>query len=125
MAKHNVQTPDDVQISSMNIERELIGDLLAPGPGTPWEDRGSIGAIPAFFKTVVMSMTSPRRLLFSMRRPETASDTRAFAIICGAFWGLGWVIYDVLKFRAANREFDFAADGEVWLIHFILGVAGT
>ena len=58
MAK-NIQAPDDVQIAAMNIEYESIGNLMAPGPGTPWEDRGSIGAIPAFFKTAIMSMTSP------------------------------------------------------------------
>ena len=72
-----------------------------------------------------MSMTSPRKLLFSMRRPETPSDARAFAIICGVFWGLGWVLEDFLRFRAARTEFDFASDGEVWLLHFAIAVAGT
>src|SRR5258706_1776548 len=125
MAK-NIQAPDDVQIASMKTEYERIGNLLAPGPGTPWEDRGSIGPIPAFFKTAIMSMTSPRTLLFSLRRPETPGDARAFAIICGLFWGLSWVLHDYIHFKRFSREpFDITSDGELWILHFILGSAGT
>ena len=125
MAK-NIQAPDDVQIASMKTEYERVGNLLAPGPGTPWEDRGSIGPIPAFFKTAIMSMTSPRTLLFSLRRPETPGDARAFAIICGLFWGLSWVLHDYIHFKRFSREpFDITSDGELWILHFILGSAGT
>ena len=131
MAKH-IQAPDDVQIASMNIERERIGNLLAPGPGTPWEDRGSIGAIPAFFKTVIMSMTAPGKLLHSIRRPETASDARIFVIICGVIWGISWVIHDVIEFsreidpvRHTKVEFDFTIQGYQWILHFVLAAAGT
>jgi hypothetical protein len=125
MAK-NIQAPDDVQIASMNIEYERIGNLMAPGPGTPWEDRGSIGVIPAFFKTAIMSMTSPRTLLFSIRRPETPSDARVFGIICGAFWAISWVLHDYIHFKRFSREeFDITTDGEVWILHFALGLVGT
>ena len=131
MAK-NVQTPDDVQIASMNIEAERIGNLLAPGPGTPWEDRGSIGVIPAFFKTVVMSMTAPGKLLHSIRRPETLSDARIFVIICGVIWGLSWVLHDVIAYtreideKTQRRpEFDFTIQGYQWIFHFVLATAGT
>src|SRR3954452_10511067 len=126
MAKNNVQTPDDVQIASMNVRQATVGDLLAPGPGTPWEDRSSIGLIPAFFKTVIQSMTSPGTLLHSLRRPETTGDARVFVFLCGVFWGLGWVLNDYLTFRRTSRsEFEFTSDGEVWILHFILGVVGT
>jgi len=124
MAK-NVQTPDDVQIASMNYRQSTVGDLLAPGPGTPWEDRSSIGAIPAFFKTVVQSMTSPGTLLHSLRRPETSGDARTFVLICGLFWGLGWVLTDYLVFRQSREEFDFTTDGEKMILHFFLGFLGT
>jgi hypothetical protein len=125
MAK-NIQAPDDVQIVAMNIEYESIGNLMAPGPGTPWEDRGSIGAIPAFFKTAIMSMTSPRTLLFSLRRPETPGDARVFAIICGFFWAVSWVLHDYINFKRFSREeFDITTDGEVWVLHFVLALAGT
>jgi hypothetical protein len=125
MAK-NIQAPDDVQIASMNVEYERIGNLMAPGPGTPWEDRGSIGASPAFFKTAIMSMTSPRTLLFSLRRPETPGDARVFAIICGVFWALSWVLHDFIAFKQLPRhEFDITEDGEVWILHVVLALVGT
>ena len=125
MAK-NIQAPDDVQIAAMNIEYESIGNLMAPGPGTPWEDRGSIGAFAAFFKTAIMSMTSPRTLLFSIRRPETPGDARVFAIICGLFWAVSWVLHDYIYFKRFSREvFDIVNNGEVWLLHFVLGLVGT
>ena len=125
MAK-NIQAPDDVQIAAMNIEYERIGNLMAPGPGTPWEDRGSIGVIPAFFKTAIMSMTAPRTLLFSLRRPETPGDARVFAIICGLFWAISWVLHDYIRFKRFSREvFDITSDGELWTIHFVLALVGT
>ena len=131
MAK-NVQTPDDVQIASMNIEAERIGNLLAPGPGTPWEDRGSIGVIPAFFKTVIMSMTAPGKLLHSIRRPETLGDARIFVIICGVLWGISWVIHDAIAFSheidpklQRRPDFDFTDQGYQWIFHFVLAAVAT
>jgi hypothetical protein len=134
MAK-NIQAPDDVQIPSMRVEQERIANLLTPGEGTPWEDRGAIGFLPAFFKTVLMSMKSPGKLLQQMRRPETAGDTRVFVLLCGLFWGISWVIHDVIAFKHSQAEalatgkrpieFDPFSDGELWLAHFALGILGT
>jgi hypothetical protein len=124
MAK-NVESPEEIQIASMNIQRQNLGNLMAPGPGTPWEDRGSIGAIVAFFKTAVMSMASPGRLFNSLRRPETPNDARVFAIICGAFWGLSWLVHDYVAFAHSGKSFDMVGDGERLVLHFALGLAGT
>ena len=44
-------------------------DLMRPGNGTPWEDRGSSGVIGAYFSTVFKSMTSPGLLMDHIRRP--------------------------------------------------------
>jgi hypothetical protein len=127
MAK-NVITPDDVDIASMRKEVTRIGNLLAPGPGTPWEDRSAIGGVAAFFKTLTMSLLKPGTLLHSLRRPETAGDARVFAILCGLFWGIGWVVFDVLTFPYTNKAgwqgFE-AFDAEKWALHFALGVVGT
>ena len=85
-----------------------------------------IGVISAFFKTAIMSMTSPRTLLFSLRRPETPGDARVFAIICGFFWAVSWVLHDYINFKRFSREdFDITTDGEVWVLHFVLALAGT
>lgn len=84
------QTPIDM--AALRQRQGVAYDLMRPGPGTPWEDRGTRGLIGAFFATCFMSLRSPARLFDSIRRPETPSDARTFAIICGVFWGLGWVI---------------------------------
>jgi hypothetical protein len=126
MAKHHVETPADVQIAAMQVAERRFGNLLEAGSGTPWEDRGSIGAVFAFFKTAIMSMFRPHKLLYSLRRPETASDARIFAIICGVCWGLGWALQDYLDFLwRRSPEFDMVNDGYIWVLHFILGLAGT
>jgi hypothetical protein len=124
MAK-NIESPEDVQIPSMNVQQQHLGNLMAPGPGTPWEDRGSIGFLPAFFKTAVMSMTSPGRLLGDLRRPETPNDARVFAIVCGVFWGLSWVIHDYVALVHSGKRFDLIDNGQIFLLHFVLGLAGT
>lgn len=73
------------------------GNLMATGPGTPWEDRGA-GMIPAFFKTCIMGLKNPSDLWASMRRPETTGDARSFAIFCGICWGIGWVLNSCILF---------------------------
>jgi hypothetical protein len=100
-------------------------NLMEPGSGTPWEDRGSVGFVGAFFKTAFAAMFAPRRLLTSMRRPETASDARILCIVYGVFWGLGWVHNDVMAWRHSGDDFDMTVHGYAWIIHFALGVAGT
>jgi len=126
MAKHHVETPADIQIAAMQKEERRFGNLLEAGTGTPWEDRGSIGAVAGFFKTAFMSMFSPNKLLFSIRRPETASDARIFAILCGLCWGIGWALQDYLDFMwRPRRDFDMVEDGYRWALHFGLGLAGT
>ncbi|HSI32740.1 MAG: hypothetical protein ACAI43_08815 [Phycisphaerae bacterium] len=106
-------------------------NLLEPGPGTPWEDRGSAGAVGAFFKTVAMALSAPRRLLALIRRPETPGDARVLTIIYGVFWGLGWWIQDFLgyqKLQDPPRGQDPMMMSEllrVWLIHMALAVGGA
>ena len=125
MAKHNIEAPAGVEIASMRKEQERVWDMLGPGPGTPWEDRGAIGVVKALFKTIAMSMTAPGKLLWSIRRPETPGDARVFAIICGFFFAIGWVLHDYLDFRAGKEEFDFYSHGYAMIVHFALGLGGT
>src|SRR5579871_1848708 len=69
-------------------------DLMRPGDGTPWEDRGSSGALVAYFKTVARSITSPGRLLDHIRRPETTDDVKGFALVSIVMWFLGILIWN-------------------------------
>ena len=83
----------NVAIASLDARKQTMFNLMAPGPGTPWEDRGSIGTVGAFFKTAFKSMLKPADLLDSIRRPETGSDSRSFAVGCGILWGLSVLIH--------------------------------
>ncbi|HEY7090994.1 MAG TPA: hypothetical protein VH518_23055 [Tepidisphaeraceae bacterium] len=86
----------DIRIAAMEKKKVELANLMQPGAGTPWEDRGSTGAIKAFFATCVMGLKSPVKLLSSIRRPETPSDARGFMIGCGVMWGIGAIVQSVL-----------------------------
>jgi hypothetical protein len=120
----NVETPADVDITSMRKQFTQVGNLLAAGPGTPWDDRGAIGVVPAFVRTVTGMLTRPARLLEMLRRPETAGDARAFALICCGFWAASWVLHDVIDFVRSNDEFDYMYHGYTWAAHAAQGFAG-
>ena len=124
MAK-NIEAPADVEIASLKKQQVKIRNLMESGPGTPWEDRGSLGTIPALFKTAFAAMFAPRKLLDSMRRLESRADARVLAIFYGVIWGLSWLIHDVIAFQRGDETFDMAYHGYAWVIHFALGVAGT
>jgi hypothetical protein len=123
--------PTDLEMAALRARQARAYNPLEPGPGTPWEDRGSIGPVAAFVKTVGGMLTRPGAILESMRRPETAGDARAFAIGCGIFWGLGWVVQDVVAYHRAHAadgtgwsEFG-ALDAETFALHLVLGVVAT
>jgi hypothetical protein len=120
----NVETPADVDIHSMRKQFTQVGNLLEAGPGTPWDDRGSIGVVPAFVRTVKGMLTHPARLLAQLRRPETPGDARAFALICCGFWAASWVLHDVIAFARSNEEFDYTIQGYTWVGHAAQGFAG-
>src|ERR1700733_11947542 len=97
MAK--VTAPDSFRIASMDDKKkEGLVNLMKAGSGMPWEDRGSIGIVGAFFKNLTQALFSPNALLAKMRRPETTGDANAFVYICCSFWFLGSVIQSVLDY---------------------------
>ena len=96
--------PPNVAIASLDARKQTMFNLMAPGPGTPWEDRGSIGVIGAFFKTAFRSMFKPAELLDSIRRPETGGDSFSFAIGCGVMWALSALIHGYLYYRHMVAE---------------------
>ncbi len=142
----NFEAPEEMRIASLRQKKVQANiKILEPGAGTPWEDRGSSGFVSGFFKTAIMAMVQPRKLLYAIRRPDTAGDTRVLTIIYGVFWGLGWVINDLMDHIWASRAYDAAAkarvavpgrlsaasalppelDIQAMITHFILGVVGT
>src|SRR5438045_2568713 len=92
MAKSSTPPPG-VAIASLDARKTQILNLMAPGPGTDWEDRGSVGVFGAFFITAFKSMFKPAQLLDSIRRPETGGDSFSFALGCGLMWALSAIIH--------------------------------
>src|SRR5258706_2160731 len=91
--------PHNVAIASLDARKQTMFNLMAPGPGTPWEDRGSVGVVGAFFKTAFRSMFKPADLLDSIRRPETGGDSFSFAIGCGLMWAISALVHRYLYYR--------------------------
>jgi hypothetical protein len=103
-------TPQDVQIRALDEKkREQFIDLMAPGPGIPWEDRGSVGVLGGFFKTAFSMMFAPVKLLSNLRRPETAKDADVFMYGIGVIWILAMVIqsaFDYFVFYRNNTKLE-------------------
>jgi hypothetical protein len=89
---------DPYRIAALQQKGIAQYDLMRPGNGTPWEDRGSSGTIGAFVRTVFRSLFTPSHLFDSLRRPETTSDAAAFAWLCGIMWSLGIIANDIITY---------------------------
>lgn len=96
MAK-SYEAPPGVDIAALRTKQKNTAmDLMRPGEGTPWEDRGAIGTPKAFLGTCVRSITSPALLLDHIRRPDTTHEASAFAYGCSALWVVSTAIHMVL-----------------------------
>ena len=96
MAK-SYEAPPGVDIASLKGRKKSTAvDLMLPGPGTPWEDRGNLGLVKAFVQTCVSSITKPALLLDHIRRPDTSSEASQFAYGCAAVWAISVAIHAVL-----------------------------
>ena len=91
-----IPTPQNIEIAALKQKAVMRFDPMAPGPGTPWEDRASHGVVGAFFKTVGMSLFAPAKLASAVRRPETTSDTSSFLIACCVCWSLSAFIHGMI-----------------------------
>ena len=98
---------EQYQIAALDRRTAVVAaDVMAAGAGTPWEDRGALGTVAAFFKTVGMSLFQPAKLLEQMRRPETSSDVTAFAAGCGLMWAMSVVIHSAIAYSAISKDAD-------------------
>src|SRR5688500_15932975 len=96
MAK-GYEAPPGVDIAALRNKKATGAlDLMRPGDGTPWEDRGSLGLVKAFFATCAKSITAPARLLDHIRRPDTTAEASQFAYACAAMWGVSTAIHMVI-----------------------------
>jgi len=91
MAKYEV--PAHIEIAALKAQQVQDVDLMASGPGTPWEDRGSHGSASAYFKTAGLTLFKPVQLFKLMRRPNSITDSRGFLFINGAMWSLAVLLH--------------------------------
>src|SRR3954463_11332694 len=91
------EAPPGVDIAALRTTKKMGAmDLMRPGEGTPWEDRGAQGTLKAFLGTCMRSITSPALLLDHIRRPDTTHEARGFAFGCSALWAVGVILNGVL-----------------------------
>jgi hypothetical protein len=112
-----IRAPENLEIAALKQKQSKFFDAMAPGPGTPWEDRGSRGVIGAFFKSCTMSMTSFFKLVDAIRRPETTSDARAFLIGCCVLWGVSAFIHGLIFMHFAGQVPYREVDQQTYLIY--------
>jgi hypothetical protein len=118
MAKY--EPPANINIAAMRHEQENFVDLMAAGPGTPWEDRGSHGVMMGYLKTAWMSLFSPAKLFAMIRRPNSTPDANGFVVGCGVMWSIA-VAFDAVRYYFQHRQtIDPATD---LLFHFAMIVA--
>lgn len=127
MAKE-YEAPAGVNIAALKGagKKSTALDLMKPGPGTPWEDRGAQGTPKAFIGTAVRSITAPALLLDHIRRPDTTHEASAFAYGCSAMWGIStalhMVIYNIMYPPAGKDEYYQGWDTQYYLKTAILSV---
>jgi hypothetical protein len=96
-------------------------NVMAPGSAIPWEDRGTVGMLPAFFKTAFGVMFHPAITLTKMRRPETSNDARMFAWACGAVWFFAVIIQSAFAwFVFYSRDKSLEPDSQQYMINTLL-----
>ena len=92
-----------MEIAALKKKQQTVFDPMIAGTGTPWEDRGTHGTVGAFFKTCSASMSSPGKLLASIRRPETTNDARGFLIGISIIWGFSALMHIGIKLFMYSR----------------------
>ena len=123
--------PEGYEIGALRKRQVEQWNPMAPGVGTPWEDRATHGTVGAFLKTCVASMTRPRKLADGIRRPETNTDVKPFVYGCAACWGVsaGYHVAWALWHKAHSPpppKFDLDEVSNLWVgIDIVVSLAGA
>jgi hypothetical protein len=98
MANTDPHAPKGIDMPALRKQRKVSYNLMASGPGTPWEDRDSLGYIPAFFKTCTKVMRDPETLFGLIRRLQHRTDARLFVIGIAILWFLSGMIHGCIAY---------------------------
>ncbi len=118
MAK--METPAHIEIASLREKQVHDVDLMAPGPGTPWENRGSLGTVGSFFKTAGAMMFKPSQTYAMLSRPNATGDGKSFVFICSFFWSLAVITHAIVMVIRSPEPIDPTGD---LMGHFIFVIA--
>jgi hypothetical protein len=114
----------DIEIAALK-KSEMSYNVMLPGSGTPWEDRGAVGFIPAFIKTTFQSLFGFRRLVDQIRRPETTGDAAVYVIVCGVMWAISIGIWDAALYLQATHDPKLMVNGQQYLIESVIRSIGA
>lgn len=109
-------------------KKDAYIDLLRPGDGTPWENRGEHGAPSAFFRTALRVMFKPGLLFDHIRGTNQSDDVRSFAWTCSIMWGLSMLVHRVLFYfiwYTDTAKYDVAVDQYITETIILSLVAGV
>jgi hypothetical protein len=113
----------EIEIAALKKKEAVTYNLMMPGAGTPWEDRGRSGLVTAFFKTCWRSLFSHRSLLDQIRRPETTQEATGFAVGCALLWGLSIALWDIWNYLQFNDPTKWNVNGQQYFIESAVRVA--
>jgi hypothetical protein len=114
----------DVEIAALK-KTEISYNVMLPGSGTAWEDRGASGFVAAYFKTTLQSLFGFRRLVDQIRRPETIGDATSYVIVCGVMWALGIGIWDFIQYVRVIHDTKLLVNGQQFLIESVIRAVGA
>jgi len=104
---NNPQLSPNIELAAFKKNAAAPLDLMRPGLGTPWEDRGAIGFVPAYIKTTLRSLTSPALLFDHIRRPEITSDGMVYMWASAVMWVVSVLAYNIywLNFVLPHQKY--------------------
>jgi hypothetical protein len=121
----NIRTPENIEIAALKKKQAIFVDLMAPGPGIPWEDRGTHGIFGGFLKTFGRSLFGVGLLTDHIRRPETTNDARGFLFGCAICWGLSALIHGLLLMHTYQHIPKTDFDAQSYYIHVGIATVGA
>ncbi len=104
-----------LRIAALHQQAVAAADVRRPGGGTPWEDRGGLGLVGAFAKTVIGGIVSPVKLLQSIRRLDAMTDAAPLVILYGLFWAISAIVHAWIVLTQYRSDHTLQVDDNAFL----------